>query len=68
VGKEVLETIFTITDRVQPPENGKAMLVGVAAVVLARTMKDGGVPGAEAAVNATWAEEGFPWRMVRSAN
>jgi hypothetical protein len=64
--REVLATIFTVADQITPEANSKGMLIGIAAIVLARSMKDGDVPGAEGEVNAVWAEEGFPWRMVRS--
>ena len=44
-----------LPDRVLPPENAKAALLGVAPVVIAENMKDGQEPDA-AAINHTWIE------------
>ena len=63
--RAVLETVHDIADRVQPPANARGMLIGIAAIMIARNLLDGEEPGA-ASINATWAERGFPWKMVRS--
>jgi hypothetical protein len=63
VARDVLEAVHAVADRVLPPENARAMLLGVAAVMIAENMADK-EPDA-ATINATWAERGFPWRMTR---
>lgn len=62
--KDVLEAVHTVADRMLPPENARAMLLGVAAVMIARNMLDGEEPDA-GEINRIWEEQGFPWRMVR---
>jgi hypothetical protein len=62
--RDVLETVHTVADRVLPAENARAMLLGVAAVMIARNMLEGHEPDATA-INTVWAEQGFAWRLVR---
>jgi hypothetical protein len=63
--RNVVETVLAITDQVQPPENARAMLIGVAAILISRSMRDGQEPTADT-INAVWKREDFPWQMVRS--
>jgi hypothetical protein len=62
--REILAAVHTITDQVQPPENARAMVLGIAAEMILRNMRDGEEPGA-ADINEIWKERGFPWRMDR---
>lgn len=63
--RDVLAAVHAVADQVQPPENARAMLVGIAAIMIAEAMKDGSSEVTPDAINATWAERGFGWRMVR---
>jgi len=62
---DVLETVHAVTDRLPSAANARAMLLGVAAVMIAANMRDGEEPDA-GEINRIWAERGFPWRMVKS--
>jgi hypothetical protein len=64
-----LAALFTIVDKVRPPESARALLLSIAAVVIAEAMAEE-EPGAVAVevINDTWARQAFPWRMVRLAS
>ena len=62
--RDLLKMVHTVADRVLPPENARAMLLGIAAVMIRENMKHGEEPG-PAEINNIWAERNFPWRMVR---
>jgi hypothetical protein len=63
--REVMATVFAVADQVQPPENARAMLLGIAAIMISRNMREGQEPTADR-INEIWLEEGFPWRMIRA--
>jgi hypothetical protein len=67
--RAALDALFEIVDRVRPPESARALLLSIAAVVIAEAMADE-APAAAAAevINDTWAQQSFPWRMVRLAS
>lgn len=58
----VLAAVFAAADRVEPPENARAMVLGIASVMIAESMKHGEEAGADE-MNRIWKERGFPWRM-----
>jgi hypothetical protein len=63
-----LAALFAVIDKVRPPESARALLLSIAAVIIAEAMAEE-APAAVAAeiINATWAHQSFPWRMVRLA-
>jgi hypothetical protein len=62
--RDVLTAVHAVADRVQPPENSRVMLAGIASVMIAEALKADSAVTPDV-INQTWAERGFPWRMVR---
>jgi hypothetical protein len=63
------DALLWIVDNVRPPESTRALLLSIAAVIIAEAMAEE-APAAAAAevINDTWAQQSFPWRMVRLAS
>jgi hypothetical protein len=64
-----LAALFEVVNKVRPPESARALLLSIAAIVIAEAMAEE-APAAAAAevINHTWAQQSFPWRMVRLAS
>jgi hypothetical protein len=69
VTEPTLTALFAIVNKVRPPESARALLLSIAAVIIAEAMAEEAPAAAAAEVlNETWAQQSFPWRMVRLAS
>ena len=60
----MLAAVFSAAEPIEPPENSRAMVIGIAAVMIAESLKPGDEIGVDE-LNAIWAAQALPWQLTR---